>query len=52
MLRLVYGIPMPNIEVNTVLVIHRQLIIDNFQIENIGFASAEEIILKFMHNMD
>ena len=44
--------PMPNIEVSSVLEIHMQLIIDSFQIGNIGFVSAEEIILNFMHNMN
>ena len=40
-----------NIEMNSVLEIHRQLIIDNFQIGNIGSVSAEEMVLNFMHNM-
>ena len=44
--------PMPNIEVSSVLEIHKQLIIDSFQIGNIGSVSAEEMILNFMHNMD
>ena len=44
--------PMSNIEVSPVLEIHRQLIIDSFQIGNICSASAEEMILNFMHNMD
>ena len=44
--------PVPNIEMIYVLEIHRQLIIDSFQIGNIGSVSAEEIILNFMHNMD
>ena len=44
--------PMPNIEVSSVLEIHRQLIIDSFQIGNIGSVSAEEMILNFMHHMD
>ena len=44
--------PMPNIEVSSVLEIHRQLIIDSFQIRNIGSVSAEEMILNFMLNMD
>ena len=43
---------MPNIEVSYVLEIHRQLIIDSFQIGNIGSVSAEEMILNFMLNMD
>ena len=43
--------PMPNIEVSSVLEIHRQLIIDSFQIGNIGSVSAEEMILNFMLNM-
>ena len=34
--------PMPNIEVSSVLEIHRQLIIDSFQIGNIGSVSAED----------
>ena len=41
-----------NIEVSSVLEIHRQLIIDSFQIGNIGSVSAEEMILNFMHNTD
>ena len=44
--------PIPNIEVSSVLDIHRQLIIDSLQIGNIGSISAEEMILNFMHNMD
>ena len=44
--------PMPNIEVSSVLKIHRQLIIDSFQIGNIGSVSAEEMIPNCMHNMD
>ena len=44
--------PMPNIEVSSVLEIHRQLIIDSFQIGNIGSVSEEEMILNFMLNMD
>ena len=44
--------PMLNIEVSSVLEIHRQLIIDSFQIGNNGSVSAEEMILNFMHNMD
>ena len=44
--------PMPNIEVSYVLEIHRKLIIDSFQIGNIGYVSAEEMILNFMLNMD
>ena len=44
--------PMPNIEVSSVLEIHRQLVIDRFQIGNIGSVSAEEMILNFMLNMD
>ena len=44
--------PMANIEVSSVLEIHRQLIIDRFQIGNIGSVSAEEMILNFMLNMD
>ena len=43
---------LPNIEVSPVLEIHRQLIIDSFQIGNIGSVSAEEMIPNFMHNMD
>ena len=39
---------MPNIEVSSVLEIHSQLIIDSFQIENMGSVSAEEIIRNFM----
>ena len=55
LIRMVYASnnkPMPNIEVSSVLEIHRQLIIDSFQIGNIGSVSAEEIILNFMFNMD
>ena len=44
--------PMPNIEACSVLQIHRQLIIDSFQIGNIGSVSAEEMILNFMRDMD
>ena len=43
---------MPNIEVSSVLEIHRQLIIDSFRIGSIGYVSAEEMILNFMPNMD
>ena len=43
---------MPNIEASSVLEIHRQIIIDSFQIGNIGSDSAEEMILNFMLNMD
>ena len=42
----------PNIEASSVLKIHRQLIIDSFQIRNIGSVSEEEMIIKFMLNMD
>ena len=55
LIRMVYASnnkPMPNIEVSSVLEIHRQLIIDSFQIGNIGSVSADEIILNFMLNMD
>ena len=55
LIRMVYACnnkPMPNIEVSSVLEIHRQLIIDSFQIGNIGSVSAEEMILNFMHNMN
>ena len=55
LIRMVYvsnNKPMPNIEVSSVLEIHRQFIIDSFQIGNIGSVSAEEMILNFMHNMD
>ena len=55
LIRMVYANnnkPMPNIEVSSVLEIHSQLIIDSFQIGNIGSVSAEEMILNFMHNMD
>ena len=55
LIRMVYvsnNKPMPNIEVSSVLEIHRQLIIDSFQIGNIGYVSAEEMILNFMLNMD
>ena len=55
LIRMVYASnnkPMPNIEVNYVLELHRQLIIDIFQIGNIGPVSAEEMFLNFMHNMD
>ena len=55
LIRMVYvsnNKPMPNIEVSSVLEIHRQLIIDSFQIGNIGSVNAEKIILNFMLNMD
>ena len=55
LIRMVYvsnNKPMPNIEVSSVLEIHRKLIIDSFQIGNIGSVSAEEMILNFMLNMD
>ena len=55
LIRMVYvsnNKPMPNIEVSSVLEIHRQLIIDSFQIGTIGSVSAEEMILNFMLNMD
>ena len=55
LIRMVYvsnNKPMTNIEVSSVLEIHRQLIIDRFQIGNIGSVSAEEMILNFMLNMD
>ena len=44
--------PMPNIEVRSVIEIHRQLIIYSFQIGNISSVSAVEMILNFMFNMD
>ena len=55
LLRMVYtsnNKPIPNIEVSYVLEIHRQLIIDSFQLGNIGSVSADEVIINFMHNMD
>ena len=55
LIRMVYvsnNKPMPNIEVSSVLEIHRQLIIDSFPIGNIGSVSAEDMILNFMLNMD
>ena len=55
LIRMVYvsnNKPMPNIEVSYVLEIHRQLIMDSFQIGSIGSVSAEEMILNFMLNMD
>ena len=55
LIRMVYisnNKPMPNIEASYVLEIHRQLIIDSFQIGNIGSVSAEDMILNFMLNMD
>ena len=55
LIRMVYASnnkPIPNIEVSYVLDIHRQLIIDRFQIGNIGSVIAEEMFLNFMHNMD
>ena len=55
LIRMVYvsnNKPMPNIEVSSVLEIHRQLIIDSFQIGNIGSVSAEEMILNVRLNMD
>ena len=36
-----------HIEVSSVFEIHRQLIIDSFQIGNIGSVSADEMILNF-----
>ena len=44
--------PMQHIEVSSVLKIHRQFVIDSFQIRNIGSISAEEMILDIMLNMD
>ena len=55
LIRMVYvsnNKPMPNIEVSSVLEIHRQLIIYSFLIGNIGSVSAEEMILNCMLNMD
>ena len=55
LIRMVYASnnkPMPKIEVSSVLEIHRQLIIDSFQIGNIGSVSAEEMVINVMHNMD
>ena len=55
LIRMVYvsnNKPMPNIEVRYVLEIHRQLIIDRFQIGNKCSVSAEEMIQNFMPNMD
>ena len=55
LIRMVYvsnNKPMPNIEVSSVLEIHRQLIIGSFQIGNIGSVSAEEMIINFMLNID
>ena len=55
LIRMVYvsnNKPMPNIEVSSVLEIHRQLIIDSFHMGNIGSVNAEEMILNFMLNMD
>ena len=55
LIRMVYvsnNKPMPNIEVRYVLEIHRRLIIESFQIGNIGSVSAEEMILNIMLNMD
>ena len=55
LIRMVYvsnNKPMPNIEESSVLEIYRQLILDSFQIGNIGSVNAEEIILNFMLNMD
>ena len=55
LIRIVYVLnnkPMPNIEVSSVLEIHRQLTINSFQIGNISSVNAEEIILNFMLNMD
>ena len=43
---------MPNIQVSSVLEIHGQLIIDNFQFENRGTVSTEEMIMHFMLNID
>ena len=44
--------PMPNIEASSLFEIHRKLIIDSFQIGNIGSVSEEEMLLNFMHTMD
>ena len=55
LIRMVYASntkPTPNVEVSSVLEIHRHFIIDSFQIGNIGSVSAEEMILNLMHNMD
>ena len=55
LIRMVYASnnkPMPNIEVSSVLEIHRQLIIDSFQIGKLGSVKAEEMILNFMLSMD
>ena len=55
LIRMVYvsnNKPMTNIEVSSVLEIHRQLIIDSFQIVKIGSVNAEEMILHFLLNMD
>ena len=55
LIRIVYASnnkPVPNIEVSSGLEIHRQLIIDSFQIGNIGYVSTEKMILNFIHNMD
>ena len=55
LIRMVYASnnkQMPNIEVSSVLEIHRQLIIDSFHMGSIGSVCAEEMSLNFMHNMD
>ena len=43
---------MPNIQVSSVLEIHGHLIIDNFQLGNIGTVSTEEMMMNFMLNID
>ena len=55
LIRMVYAtnnITMPNIQVSSVLEIHGQLIIDNFQLRNIGTVSIDEMIINFMFNID
>ena len=55
LIRMVYvsnNKPMPNIELSSVLEIHRQLIIDSFQRGNIDSVSTEDMIINCMLNMD
>ena len=55
LIRMVYASnnrTMPNIQVSSVLEIHGQLIIDDFQLGNIGTVKTEEMIMNFMLNID
>ena len=55
LIRMVYASnnrTMTKIQVSFVLEIHGQLIIDNFQLGNIGTVSTEEMMMNFMLNID